>query len=355
MCALEQQQMPFAVQGKFPSTRYQGSKQRFIEWLWLCVRDFNFSTVLDAFGGTGCFAYKAKQEGKSVTYNDLLPFNQLIGKALVENQGVKLWEQDVLSILDVSNASHAPSFIADTFHDIYYTDEENAWLDKITYNIRQMSDEYKQAMAYFALFQACIIKRPFNLFHRKNLYARTQNVERSFGNKKTWDTPFEVHFRKFVREVNAASFDSQKPCRAICCDAVAVHGDYDFVYIDPPYVGEGGKNVDYAEFYHFLNGLCDYDNWAKKIDYKTPHRRLQRQDNPWSDKNRITEEFEKVIARYSKSILAISYRSDGIPSVDVLNEMLHKYYSHLSIYESWKMKYALSKCTSQEVLLLARN
>ena len=347
--------LELSPQGAFPSTRYQGSKQKFIDWIWLCIKDFEFESCLDAFGGTGCFAYKAKQCGKRVTYNDILPFNHLIGKALIENQGVKLSPADVDGVLDLSVAKKAPTFIQDTFHDVYYTDEENRWLDCVTYNIRNMEDAHKQAMAYFSLFQSCIIKRPYNLFHRKNLYARTREVERSFGNKTTWDTPFEVHFRKFVKEANLASFDSGVNCRAVCGDALAVPGKYDLVYIDPPYVGEHGKNVDYAGFYHFLDGMVDYDRWPERIDYATPHRRLRKEDSPWCDRTRIAGEFEKVFDRFSPSILVVSYRSDGIPSVDELSGMLRRRYAKLSTYESWNIKYALSKSSSQEVLLLARN
>ena len=71
--------------GEFPSTRYQGSKHRFIGWIWDCISSLDFDTVLDAFGGTGCFAYAAKTHGKTVHYNDILSFNAIIGKALIEN------------------------------------------------------------------------------------------------------------------------------------------------------------------------------------------------------------------------------------------------------------------------------
>lgn len=341
--------------GKFPSTRYQGSKQKFIDWIWLCIKDLHFDSCLDAFGGTGCFAYRAKQESKSVTYNDILPFNALIGKALIENQGSVLLAEDVAAILDVARAKQAPRFIEETFKDIYYTDEENRWLDKVSFNIRNMKDSYKQAMAYFALFQACIIKRPYNLFHRKNLYVRMQEVERSFGNKKTWDTPFETHFKKFVREINAASFDSSVPCRSICQDAVLIKNEYDLVYVDTPYIGASGKNVDYADFYHFLTGLAQYDQWKNLVDYNSMHKRLKRSPSPWCDKSKIVGEFEKLIEHYSKSILAISYRSDGIPTVDELRTMLKKHYRDVDVFESWEIKYALSKSSSKEVLIVAKN
>ena len=86
---------------------------------------------------------------------------------------------------------------------------------------------------------------------------RTADVNRSFGNKATWDTPFEAHFRKFAAEANHAVFDSGLPCRALCLDALEVPGRYDLVYIDTPYVNRAGTGVDYLDFYHFLEGIVD--------------------------------------------------------------------------------------------------
>ena len=175
----------FDVVTKFPSTRYQGSKQKYADWIWHCIKYIPFETVLDAFGGTGCIAHLLKQEGKKVTYNDILKFNSTIGKALIENDNEKIDQKDLAFILQKHSNISYPSFIEETFPEIYFTDEENRWLDVVITNIRHIENQYKQAIAYFALFQSCIIKRPYNLFHRKNLYVRMQNVERSFGNKTT--------------------------------------------------------------------------------------------------------------------------------------------------------------------------
>ncbi len=338
---------------KFPSTRYQGSKQKFIGWIWDCIAPLKFDTVLDAFGGTGCFAYAAKQHGKAVQYNDILEFNAMIGKALIENQGETLDESDLSRLLDFSHHESIPTFIADTFHDIYYTDEENLWLDHIIYNIRSMENEYKQAIAYFALFQACITKRPYNLFHRKNLYARFQDVKRSFGNKKTWDTPFETHFRKFVAEANQAAFNNERPCLASCADAVSLDGNYDLVYIDTPYISDDGKGTDYAGFYHFLDGIVDYDNWRNEIDYSSPHKRLMARQSPWSSPSEITNAFTGLLRHYKNSTLAVSYRSDGIPSIGWLVDTLASSNRHVTIYESDSMKYVLSNKTTHEMLIVA--
>ena len=309
---------------------------------------------MDAFGGTGSVSFRLKEEGKRVTYNDILPFNHIIGKALIENEDTCLEDFEVDALLRKDEDVEYPDFIERTFKDIYFTDEENRWLDVVSTNIRRMDNPYKQAIAYFALFQSCIIKRPYNLFHRKNLYVRLQDVQRSFGNKKTWDTPFEVHFRKFVEEANNAVFDNGETCRSVNRNIFEVEPDYDFVYIDTPYLNDHGVGVDYADFYHFLNGLVDYDNWEGRIDYNSKHLRLFRQPNVWNDSNTIHQAFEQLFTQFQHSTMAISYRSNGIPTIDELVGILERLGKNVQIYQSGDMKYVLSTRQSNEVLIVAR-
>ena len=97
-------------------------------------------------------------------------------KGLIENENICLEEFEIEALLRKDADVEYPDFIERTFKDIYFTDEENRWLDVVSTNIRRMDNSYKQAIAYFALFQSCIIKRPYNLFHRKNLYVRLQEL-----------------------------------------------------------------------------------------------------------------------------------------------------------------------------------
>lgn len=344
-------EIPF--RNKFPSTRYQGSKAKFVDWIWNEISDIPFQTVLDAFGGTGCVAYKLKDNGKTVTYNDILPFNSIIGKALIENNSTYLTPSDVNFILAEHTDIDYPTFITDNFKEIYYTDEENHWLDVVRYNISTIEDEYKRAIAWFALFQSCIIKRPYNLFHRKNLYVRLIDVKRSFGNKKTWDTPFEIHFRDFVEEANHAVFDNGTTCNVLSKDALTIDNRYDLVYIDTPYINEKGVGVDYADFYHFLNGLVYYDNWSNMIDYNSKHHRLKREYNIWTDKDNILTGFSRLIEKFQKSILVFSYRSNGIPSIESLINLLEKNGRHNELRFSRDIKYVLSDKKSKEVLIIS--
>src|SRR5690606_27079374 len=96
---------------------------------------------------------------------------------------------------------------------------------------------YKNAIALNAIFQSCLIKRPYNLFHRNNLYMRTNNVERNFGNKTSWDRNFDIYFRRFVNEINNAVFDSGNQCHVLNSDIFEIDSEqFDLVYLDPPYV-----------------------------------------------------------------------------------------------------------------------
>lgn len=337
----------------FPSTRYQGSKAKFLDWIEYLLEGVEFETVLDAFGGTGCVSYLFKDLGKKVTYNDVLPFNSIIGKALIENSSERLNDNDIEYILTKHENYNYPDFIERTFQDIYFTDEENRWLDFVSFNIRQIENEYKRALAWFALFQACIIKRPYNLFHRKNLYVRLNDVTRSFGNKRTWDTPFAEHFIKFANEANLAIFDNGEKCCSLNNDAITIHEHYDLVYIDTPYLNDKGQGIDYADFYHFLNGVVDYDNWANRIDYSSKHKRLKRQYSVWNDKENIIHGFEQLIETFDRSILVISYRSNGIPSIDCLIELLERRGRRNQVHLSKDIKYVLSDKQSNEVLIVS--
>jgi adenine-specific DNA methylase len=337
----------------FPSTRYQGSKRAHIDWIWQSICELSFISVLDVFGGTGVVSHLFKNAGKQVTYNDHLRFNWTIGRALIENKEIQLTSDEVDLLLNFKDGVVYPDFIERTFHDVYFTDEENRWLDRMVYQIDHLlTDLYKQAIARFALFQACISKRPYNLFHRANLYMRTAEIERSFGNKTTWDTDFETLFRRFAAEANDAIFDNGRDNQALQLDAFDTPTGYDLVYLDPPYLNQRGVGVDYHGFYHFLEGLCDYEHWHSRIDYHSKHRRLRPQPSVWNQPQQIESAFEQLIARHAESILVISYRDNGIPSKDALLTLLRRYKRQV-VEATQPKKYVLSNQQSHELLLIA--
>jgi adenine-specific DNA-methyltransferase len=354
---------------RFPTTRYQGSKRKLTGAILAQLENLEFTTALDAFAGTGAVAHSLKNIRKHVTYNDALAFNHQIGLALIENDTVTISDADIMSATSRHPGIDYDNFIEQTFDDIYFTSEENTWLDVTTQNIRRVECKYKRAMLFYALFQSAMIKRPYNLFHRKNLYMRTANVERSFGNKATWDRPFPDHFTKFAREANAAIINTNGTCNATCRDALAIEETFDLVYIDPPYVsgstsgrkvgakvgGSVGVGVDYHHFYHFLEGMTRYADWPTLVDQTSKHRRLKSKKNPWCDGSQNAEMFSNLFERFEKSILVISYRSDGTPSIHELRERLARVKRNVTVIEGKRYQYALStNRKSHEVLLIGK-
>ncbi|MFX0051917.1 MAG: DNA adenine methylase [Candidatus Hermodarchaeota archaeon] len=343
----------------FPKTRYQGSKLRLLNWFFPIFHELNFDTVLDALGGSAAVSHLFKRMEKKVTYNDILTSNYYISKGLIANKSTRFSLKLVPSLFKKKNDFHYSSVIQDQFKDIYYTDEENKLLDTIVQNIFRLENQYEKSLCFFALFQACLQKRPFNIFHRRNLNLRMNNVRRSFGNLKTWNTPFLELFQRAMIEANQAIFDNNRTNTAMnyCIFKVPIPDDgYDLVYLDPPYISEKGVGVDYYSFYHFLEGIIHYYQWEELIDFKTKHRRLKTVPNKWSTVGENLQAFEEVIAKFQDSIIVISYREPGIPSIGELKDILLSYKVSVNVYKK-NYKYALTKRhqTVNEILLVAKS
>lgn len=341
---------------KLPSTRYQGSKRKLIPWIYENVKDLDFESAIDIFGGTGVISYLFKKMGKCVTYNDYLRFNAYIGEALIENDDVILSQNDLQFLLDFRE-SQDKEFVQHTFKGIYYTDEENRFIDCLVSNIGRLDNKYsglllkyKRAIAYYVLFQCCLIKRPFNLFHRNNLYLRTAEIPRSFGNKKTWDIPFGLLFQKFSEEINAAVFSNGKRNSVLNQTAFEIYDtNYDLVYMDPPYFSKTRTThtTDYKRMYHFLEGLAYYDNWHNLIDYNSSNLRLKDNNNGWSKNSNLLSIFESLFERFVNSIIVLSYKSPGLPTEEEIGTALKKYKKNVKIMRK-PYNYALNKSNGKK-------
>jgi adenine-specific DNA methylase len=328
----------------FPQTRYQGSKRKLIEFLLRNFRGIVFESALDAFGGTGAVSYLLKQMGKDVIYNDLLISNWYIAKALIENHSINFDIGKIPYLFEKKSDIKYRTVIQDNFEGIYYLNEENKTLDILVQNIFKLKNQYEKALCFFALFQACIQKRPFNLFHRKNLNLRLNNVSRSFGNKKTWDTPFIELFQRAIQEANSAVFNNSRLNRVINHSIVDIpipKDGIDLVYLDPPYISEQGVGVDYKGNYHFLEGICNYFEWENMIDYNSKHRRLRVDSNKWTDPKKFLDVFEETIKKFKDFKIVLSYRSPGIPTIEELKGILTSYLDKVLVQKK-DYKYALT-------------
>lgn len=340
----------------FPSTRYQGSKNGIKDWIWGILEEKEFDSFLEPFAGTSVMGYEAKKRGKQTIVNDFLDFNKEVGKAIIENKNQQLSEEDLEFILANHENVQYPTLIQDEFKGKYFTDEENEWLDRVVTNIRKLDNGYKRAIAYSALGQACLMKRPFNLFHRANLDLRTRDVERSFGNKVTWEKPFEETFRKFVDEYNSAVFDNRRENQSHGENVFDLEHGADLVYLDPPYFSQKSGGTNYQYYYHFLNGMINYDEWGERIDRSVKTNRLKHEKSVWNQEDKIYDAFHRLIKKYSNSKIALSYNTQGKPTVEELKEIMGKYKDEVEV-RSKNHHYALNKSNEdvEEILILGED
>lgn len=326
-----------------PTTRYQGSKRRLMPWLFDIFSNLEFDSCLDIFGGTASVSYLLKTMGKSVTFNDYLTSNSITAKAIIQNNSVRLCPEDFNPLFERNDH---PDIVTEVFSGIFFTDEENLQIDNLIYRIdfdrKTNLTGFKKDMALHSLFQSLLMKRPFNLFHRANLYIRTNDVKRSFGNKKTWDTPIKELMERIRLETNRAIFNNGKNHRVYNLDALEVEGGFDLVYIDPPYYAQDKRSPqDYYKYYHFLEGLSNYNSWKSKIDYNRKNRPILKEDVGFN-KGSFIDDLTTLLSVHRESIIVMSYKSPGYPSIEKLKNIMEDTHKNPIVY-SKKHSYSLNK------------
>lgn len=340
---------------KLPVTRYYGSKRKLIKTIWQELEglDIQFESVLDIFGGSGSFGFYAKTKGRKVIYNDIFLFNSLIGKALIESKTNKLTNRDIDSLFKKKEGLLYKDYIERYFQGIYYTDDENREIDIIIQNIQKLPIS-KRNSAYYLLFQACLMKRPYNLFHRKNLNLRTNFQGGNFGNKITWERPFSELFLRFNEELSTIIFDNEQDNISVNHSALKCPYSADLVYIDPPYF-RAKDHVTYHSKYHFLEGLAHYSQIPDAIDFsKKNHEISINKSTEFEDRKEFKNDLGRLINKHKNSIIVVSYRSNGIPTIDEIVALIREVKKDIRLINLGKYDYALTRNNSdnEEILII---
>lgn len=350
------------IERKLPVTRYYGSKRKLIKKIWQVFDELNlqFDSVLDLFGGSGIFSYYSKCNNKNVTYNDIFKFNSYVGKALLENPLTEIDSDRILNLLNEREDFEYKNKIESNYKDIYFLDEENHLIDVVVQNINMdLDDEFEKASAYYVLFQTCLIKRPFNLFHRKNLSLRTNHTVSNFGNKITWEKSFQELFRQFLNELKDVQFNNNRinnitNVSALNCDIKA-----DLVYFDPPYFNSKGSHLSYHSRYHFLEGLANYDELDDFISLEKNNKEIRiNHSKEFESKLSFCVDLRTLISKHINSIIVISYRNMGYPSIEEIRNILSEFKpeENISVINLGEYSYALnrSRTKANEYLIIGR-
>lgn len=307
----------------FPETKYMGSKQNLLPFISSEIKKLRFKTALDAFSGSGCVAYMLKQMGARVYANDMLRFCYHTARATVENNSVILTKEDVASLL--SKNKNAPSFIRENYTHLYFDYNDCKFLDNLWANISRINSPLKRSIALAAACRAAMKKRPRGIF--------------TFVGKKGWDgrkdlsLSMKEQFLRAVQLFNEAVFSNGQDNRAFCADVFNLDPvDVDLVYIDTPYVSPY-SDCDYTRRYHFVEGYCVY--WqGLEIMHDTKTKKIRSYNTPFSSKHNAIEAFRALFHHLRRSILVVSYSSNGIPDKKGMLQLLKEVKSKVSVYEA---------------------
>ena len=346
--------IPNAVK-HFPKTRYYGSKRRLLGWIYSKLKNLKFETVLDAFGGTASVSQLFCAMQKKVYYHDAFNFNFDVATTLL-SPDVALTKTELIKCL--SDIKPLNSLISLDFKGVFYTDDENAWLDGFMTEINSsdLSNQVSSLLRYL-VYQACLKKRPFNLFHRANLNLRTnRNVKRSFGNSTTWENSFVNHMIQTYDELLYSRTQIYPEATVLPANnAIEIPNGFDLVYLDPPYVSLDRQNNsdDYWKKYHFLEGLSSYKNWEEKIDPKSIIRMMPTPQHflVWSRNATFKEALFDLISLHSSSIVILSYVKNAYPSENDIREYFESLFSEVYIH-SIEHSHALSNSPKIELLYI---
>jgi DNA adenine methylase/adenine-specific DNA-methyltransferase len=303
-----------------------GSKHKLIPWIYETLKELEFNTVLDAFSGSSVVSYLFKTMGKSVYSNDFLHFSSIISKGVIENANEVLSRQEVEMLVNLDVESE--NFISKTFKDIFYNESELLFLDKVSTNISRLDSNYKKALAYSALFRACVKKQP------RGVFTISGNLDRYNDGRRDLNISLSRHFEEQVGVYSRLIFDNgqqnisfNKSIFDFECELYKP----DLVYLDPPYVPKSDDNC-YVKRYHFLEGLSKY--WeGEKIMQNTKVKKIQKKFTPFSYRKTSILAFETLFEKFSKSTLVLSYSSNAYPDLDTLVSLMRNQKSHVDVYE----------------------
>jgi len=305
---------------RFPSTRFMGSKQSLLNDIWKIASRFDFHSMIDLFSGSGVVGYMMKTQGKQVITNDYMAFSACLSRALIQNSHEILSQNDIEFI---TTECPTDDFVSKTFQGLYFSDEDNHFIDIIRMNINKLCNPVKKDLATTALIRACLKKRPRGIF--------TYTGFRYDDGRKDLRMTLQEQFHVAVQQINSAVFDNGQENHSFHVDALNLKKTADLIYIDPPYYSPLSDN-EYIRRYHFLEGLA-LDWRGVEIQEHTVTKKFKSYPTPFSTASMAYDAFEKLFKQYKNSILLVSYSSNSLPTQDQMIELLSKYKDKVEVIE----------------------
>lgn len=310
--------------------RYIGNKRRLLDFIRRVVRARGIEpgTAVDPFSGTASVARALKRWGFRVAASDIMEYGYVFASAYVETVEPPRFEaleevrgHGLAGALAHLNAlpdrrgfiheHYSPAGRAGAAHGrMYFTPANAARIDAVREQIETWHRDARiDAPGYHTLLAA--------LIEAADRVANTTGVYAAFV--KSW----QPNARRPLR-LEPARHVRGNGCRAARADAaaaVAAAGDFDLLYLDPPYNAR-----QYAGYYH-LPELIARGWFDGAVEMRGKAGLIEDRDrrSEWSSSRHCEEAFERLVAGARCRHIVMSYNAEGIIPEPTIERVLKTY------------------------------
>ena len=281
-----------------------------------------------------------------------MSFNNQIGKALIENKREKLDDNDLRILFSDAPNKADYTLMDDIFTGIFFQKEDAVFIDNFRANIQQLSNPFKQSLAFAVMNRSLTRKITMGHFGHTQALVYANNPERVKRNRSLV-RPVKELFLELLPKYNAAVFDNGKEnisFRNDILDLLPTLSGIDLVYFDPPYCD---SHADYQGFYHLLETYTEY--WKDKRFVNGIKRYEPQRHSGFDKKSEIIPSFRKLF-ELSDSIpnWIISYNNRSYPTIDTMVELIKPFRDVRVEYKTYQQSRGGkgSVAGSSEILLI---
>ena len=126
--------MVILVEVNYPQWHFIGSKFSMIPWI-IDKIDFQFSSILDLFGGTGIISHSCRLKHKKIFYNDFLIHLQKSAHGLLNASRNDTISDDLMDSIIEERLTNNNSLFVQYVTGKYFFKDEAVWIDNVYNNI----------------------------------------------------------------------------------------------------------------------------------------------------------------------------------------------------------------------------